>query len=183
MNSANQIACETCLVTIDGEGNYHHEPNCKIELMRKEIVALQQSIINFENKIEEYINQFGENAPQEVCKEIIEQIQARREKRGQKKSLKDIIKETEEQLQHTMTTFIGDKEISTENTERLKTLALDTLARFEECPENVRQHIECIVGLETDKHLFIVGYRGLTPEGITFLNWIEEQKKELSNSQ
>ena len=84
MNSTiNQIACETCLVTIDGEGQYIHEPSCKIELMRKEIETLQQSIVRFEDKVVEYINQFGENASHEVLKEIVEQIQARREKRTQ----------------------------------------------------------------------------------------------------
>jgi hypothetical protein len=81
--TAKQLACETCLVTINGEGQYIHEPNCKLELKRKEIEELKQSIIRFENKVEEYINQFGENAPQEVLKEIVEQIQTRRSKRNE----------------------------------------------------------------------------------------------------
>ena len=36
----------------------------------------------FEDKIRDYINEFGDNTPQEVLKEIVEQIQARQQKRG-----------------------------------------------------------------------------------------------------
>jgi hypothetical protein len=78
-----QIFCETCIMEINGEGQHIHEQRCKLELQRKEIEALKDSIIRFEDKIEEYINEFGSNAPNEVCAIISEQIQLRRHKRNE----------------------------------------------------------------------------------------------------
>jgi hypothetical protein len=71
------------MVTINGEGQYIHEQDCKLELQRKEIEALKDSIVHFEDKIEEYINEFGSNTPNEVCAIISEQIQLRRHKRNE----------------------------------------------------------------------------------------------------
>jgi len=93
------------------------------------------------------------------------------------KQIRNILDETEKQIKEAMSRFVGEKDTTSENLENLKTLALSTLMQFKECPANLRQHVECIVGLVEGSHKFAVGYRGLTEDGKEFLNWIEEQKK------